>query len=149
MNAHHGIEEQIRIRETLEARDRALLHRDPDALLAPCTDDIVCFDLAPPLQQSSEPGEAREMLTRWFATWKGPIRSERRELAIEVDGALAVARSLDRMLGTKTDGEQVDLWYRATRGLRKQDGRWRIAHEHLSVPFYMDGSLRAAVDLKP
>jgi hypothetical protein len=25
----------------------------------------------------------------------------------------------------------------------------RIAHNHESVPFYMDGSLEAAVDLKP
>jgi len=24
-----------------------------------------------------------------------------------------------------------------------------VAHEHVSVPFYMDGSNRAAVDLKP
>jgi PhnB protein len=38
---------------------------------------------------------------------------------------------------------------RATVGLRKIDGKWSIVHEHLSVPFYMDGSYRAAVDLKP
>ena len=25
----------------------------------------------------------------------------------------------------------------------------RIVHEHQSVPYYMDGSVRAAVDLKP
>ncbi|WP_446719495.1 hypothetical protein [Inquilinus sp. OTU3971] len=31
---------------------------------------------------------------------------------------------------------------------RAADG-WVIVHEHESVPFYMDGSLRAAVDLKP
>jgi len=24
-----------------------------------------------------------------------------------------------------------------------------VAHEHVSVPFYMDGSNRAAVDLRP
>jgi len=24
-----------------------------------------------------------------------------------------------------------------------------VTHEHVSVPFYMDGSCRAAVDLKP
>jgi len=24
-----------------------------------------------------------------------------------------------------------------------------VTHEHVSVPFYMDGSYRAAVDLKP
>jgi ketosteroid isomerase-like protein len=34
-------------------------------------------------------------------------------------------------------------------GFRKIDGKWAIAHEHSSVPFYMDGSYKAAVDLKP
>ena len=28
---------------------------------------------------------------------------------------------------------------RATVGYRKIDGKWRVAHEHASVPFYMDG----------
>jgi len=45
--------------------------------------------------------------------------------------------------------ERFDLWFRATTGLRKIDGTWRIAHEHMSTPFYMDGTFGAAVDLKP
>jgi PhnB protein len=53
------------------------------------------------------------------------------------------------MTGTKTDGEEVDLWYRVTVGLHQEDGAWRIVHEHESVPFHMDGSYRAAVDLSP
>jgi hypothetical protein len=28
-------------------------------------------------------------------------------------------------------------------------GKWAIVHEHVSVPFYMDGSYKAAIDLKP
>jgi hypothetical protein len=28
-------------------------------------------------------------------------------------------------------------------------GRWTVTHEQVSVPFYMDGSVKAAVDLKP
>jgi ketosteroid isomerase-like protein len=28
-------------------------------------------------------------------------------------------------------------------------GAWQIVHEHISTPFYMDGSLKAAVDLTP
>jgi ketosteroid isomerase-like protein len=38
---------------------------------------------------------------------------------------------------------------RATVCYRRIDGKWMVTHEHLSVPFYMDGSFRAAVDLKP
>jgi ketosteroid isomerase-like protein len=38
---------------------------------------------------------------------------------------------------------------RQTLGFRKVAGTWKIAHEHTSVPFYMDGSDTAAVDLEP
>jgi hypothetical protein len=34
-------------------------------------------------------------------------------------------------------------------GLAKKDGAWKVTHEHFSVPFYMDGSNKAAIDLKP
>ena len=43
----------------------------------------------------------------------------------------------------------MDLWFRATLGFRKIDGKCAITHEHSSVPFYMDGSFKAAIDLKP
>jgi hypothetical protein len=41
---------------------------------------------------------------------------------------------------------------RATACLAHQSGDWKIAHEHTvhtSVPFNMDGSYRAAIDLTP
>ena len=53
------------------------------------------------------------------------------------------------MMGTKKDGEKVDLWMRCTAGLRRLGGAWKITHQHTSVPFLMDGSFKAAVDLKP
>jgi ketosteroid isomerase-like protein len=45
--------------------------------------------------------------------------------------------------------DRFDLWFRSTTCFRKVDGEWRVAHEHSSTPFYMDGSMRAAVDLLP
>jgi hypothetical protein len=38
---------------------------------------------------------------------------------------------------------------RATIGFAKISGTWKATHEHVSVPFYMDGSNKAAIDLKP
>jgi hypothetical protein len=48
----------------------------------------------------------------------------------------------------RTSGE-TDVWVRVTACRRKINGKGLITHEHVSVPFYMDGSYRAAVDLKP
>ena len=45
--------------------------------------------------------------------------------------------------------EKVDLWVRCTAGLSRRGGAWKITHQHTSVPFLMDGSFKAAVDLKP
>ena len=42
-----------------------------------------------------------------------------------------------------------DVWFRSTLGFRKIGGEWKIAHEHELVPFLMDGSDKAALDLKP
>jgi ketosteroid isomerase-like protein len=63
--------------------------------------------------------------------------------------SVAYAYGLQRMTGTKTDGEKVELWFRATACFRRNKGQWRITHMHNSVPFAMDGSDKALLDLKP
>ena len=41
------------------------------------------------------------------------------------------------------------FWTRNSWAFGRMDGAWRIIHAHASVPFYMDGSARAAIDLEP
>jgi ketosteroid isomerase-like protein len=53
------------------------------------------------------------------------------------------------MTGTKTDGEEVELWFRATACFHRENSHWRITHMHNSVPFAMDGSEKALLHLKP
>ena len=47
---------------------------------------------------------------------------------------VAFAAAIGRCSGTEKNGETVQLEFRLTIGLRKRDGRWRIVHEHHSVP---------------
>ena len=110
--------------------------------------DIVTFDLAPPLQ-STGADALRQSLEAWFPTFRGPVGYEVHDLSITTGDDVAFCRSLNRISVTRTDGEEIDVWVRATVGLRRIDGRWQVTHEHSSVPFYMDGSYRAAVDLEP
>ena len=125
---------------------RALGNKDAVAVSQFFTKDVVSFDLAPPLKHV---GFDRKIMEDWFKTWKGGIGYEVTDQVIEVSDTLAVARSLDHMTGTKVDGEKVDVWTRSTVCFRKEGEGWKVMHVHASVPFYMDGSLRAAVDLKP
>ena len=77
------------------------------------------------------------------------MTGEVRDLDVTVGGDVAFCTSLNRMAAAAKQGEPMDIWVRTTLGLCKRDGRWRIVHEHVSVPFYMDGADRAALDLKP
>ena len=87
-------------------------------------------------------------MQQWFDTWDGPIRYETEDLKITVSGDLAFSTGLFRMIGDQ-NGEHVDMWFRRTLVFQRMDGEWKIVHDHESVPFYMDGSGRAATDLKP
>jgi PhnB protein len=137
------------IRAVLEARAAAIRQKNVEAALAPYARDIVRFDLAPPLARSG--GEALDphLLAAWFDTWRGSLRYELRDISITSAGDIGFAYGFVRIGGTKQDGQAQDVWARLTVCLRKSGDAWRIVHEHVSTPFYMDGSVKAAVDLAP
>ena len=118
---------------------------DADAIVDAYAPDAVIYDLAPPLGQR---GMDRDSIAAWLAGWEGPIRIDSRDVELAIDGSLAFVSALNRMWG-RQGGQDQEMWYRTTLCLRRAGGRWRIVCDHASVPFYMDGSYRAAVDLKP
>ena len=134
------------IRSLIDQRVKALYAKDAEAVISCFTLDHVPFTLAPPLVSTMTGAKEYDS---WFATWQGPIGTEIRDLDIVVSGDLGISHSLNLMSGRSVGGHEVELWYRQTLSFRKVDGAWKIAHEHSSVPFYMDGSFGAAIDLKP
>ena len=137
------------IRGVLDDFALALRNKNVAAAIAQLADDAVIFDLAPPLRLAPDATHDPAPLEHWFETWAGPIISEARDLEVAVGGDVAYAYCLRHMTGTKRDGEDVELWLRATACFRRERGRWRITHMHNSVPFAMDGSNKALLDLKP
>ena len=138
--------EEAAINETLVAWARAIGEKRAVGVMAHLTDDVVQYTLAAPLQFK---GKDPEGMQAWFATWRGPIGGDVEDVTLTIGDDVAFWSGLVHMTGTKTDGIQVDLWFRQTLGLRKQAGVWKIAHEHTSVPFAMDGSGLAELALKP
>jgi ketosteroid isomerase-like protein len=134
------------IRSLIDQHVKALYAKDAQAVITCLAPDYVPFTLAPPLVSTMTGTKEYES---WFATWQGPIGTEIRDLAIAVSGDLGISHSLNMMSGRSASGHEVKLWYRQTLSFHKVNGAWKIAHEHTSVPFYMDGSFRAATDLKP
>jgi PhnB protein len=138
--------DEAQIRAVIEEWADALRNKEPTRTLSHYAPNLVHFSLAPPLLSTASNPEG---LNAWFATWQGPIGYEIRNLSILVGDDVAFSHSLNRMHGTKTDGAKGDLWFRHTFGFQRIKGEWKIAHEHESVPFYIDGSFKAAIELKP
>jgi ketosteroid isomerase-like protein len=63
-------------------------------------------------------------------------------LTVVVSGDLGVSHSLNLMTGTSPGGHDRPEFPETC-------GQWKVAHEHSSVPFYMDCNFRAAIDLRP
>jgi ketosteroid isomerase-like protein len=141
--------DEAKISDLLDAYTAAIRAKDARATVALYARDVVAYDLAPPLRMDTEMVHDPKHIQEWFDTWDGPIDSEAQGLEIVVGEGVAYAVALRHLTGTKTDGESVDLWFRATAGFRRDDGEWKIAHIHNSVPFAMDGSGRALLDLEP
>ena len=134
------------VKAVIEGWAEATRQKDVHSLISRFTPEPLRFSLAPPLaSQTSSTKEAEE----WFGSFDGPIGYEVKNLSVTTGDHAAFAHGFVHITGTKKDGEKPNLWCRVTLGLQKIDGRWLISHLHESVPFLMDGSFKAAVDLTP
>lgn len=137
------------IRQLVLERAAAVAAKDAQAMVAHHAPTLVEYNLAPPLRQPSA-GRDVGPVEKWLATFHGPMSMEVRDLEVTVDGSVAFCTSLNCLTATPVgQTESFSLWFRVTLGLRKIDGSWLVVHEHESVPFEMDGSFLAAVNLQP
>jgi uncharacterized protein (TIGR02246 family) len=121
------------IRSLLQRWTEAVRRHDTDGVLADHDADIVMFDVPPPLQSKG----IEEYRRTWdlFFRWHRPSDPfDVRKLEIIAGRDVAFAFALMRCGGTSESGKRDELDFRLTIGLRKIDGRWRIVHEHHSVP---------------
>jgi ketosteroid isomerase-like protein len=136
-----------KIHELITNRVRAVCAKDIDAAVAACAPDVLLFDVINPLQYCGH-GTARKRAAEWFASFKGPLGYELRDLTIDAGDDTAFSRSLNRVTATKLDGTNLDMWWRSTVCYRKIEDRWVVTHEHNSVPFDATNG-QAALTLKP
>lgn len=139
-----------KILELKENLNDAQRRKDAEAVVKYFADETVMMLLpAPPLRfKTGENAPGANGIEDWFATFESEIGLEFKELEIVAGDDAAFCHCLEHLTGKRTDGTETDVWYRETLGLRKIDGEWKIAHQHQSVPYYMD-SFKAAIDLKP
>jgi uncharacterized protein (TIGR02246 family) len=125
-------EEQIR---TLIERWAAAVHSgDMDTVLADHADDIVMFDVPPPYDGVRGIDAYRETWPPFFEWQARGASFEIVSLDVTAGGDVAYAHALLRCGTPRELAEQPANRLRLTLGLRKEQGRWVVAHEHHSFP---------------
>jgi uncharacterized protein (TIGR02246 family) len=141
-----------------EKEIRALVQRLVTAARAKDVSDIMSsvyiadeslsvFDITPPLQYVG----AKAYKKAWedfFAAFPGPVEIEIHELSVTTDGPLGFSHEIDTWRMTDPEGKKVTFTMRVTYVYRKVNGKWRIIHEHGSVPVDVTTG-RAELSLKP
>ena len=136
------------IKAVIEERIAAIRDKDAARAIACLADDVIAFELAPPLSLTADTVRDEAGFAAWLAGFED-IAIDMRDLVIEAEDRIGFARALHHLTGTRVGGPPVSLWLRSTLCFRREPDGWRIAHAHSSVPMLMDGSFRAAIDLEP
>lgn len=120
--------------DLVDERVRAVRERDSATLAARPAEDVITFDVLPPLNSRGSQATA-EHLQPWFDGYDGPIDYSAQDVRVSAQGDLGFCSFLYHIGGTRKTGDEVNMWVRATLCCRSIDGRWRIVHDHESVPF--------------
>jgi uncharacterized protein (TIGR02246 family) len=106
--------------------NRAAIRSDHDA-------DILMFDVPPPFSSRG--------LDAYMATWETFFSAVAKPVSFSVDVVqvtcghdVAFTTAVGRCVNIDASGKREPLEFRLTIGLRKIDGKWRIMHEHHSLP---------------
>lgn len=122
------------IRTLIESWAAAVHRGDLDTVLADHTDDIVMYDVPPPY-------DGVRGIDAYRATWPPFFRWQAtgatfhiEELDVVAGADVAYAFALLRCGTPEEHAAKPDNRLRLTLGLRKEQGRWVVAHEHHSFP---------------
>jgi uncharacterized protein (TIGR02246 family) len=127
-------DDEKQIRALIERWSRAVHEGDMQGVLADHADDIVMFDVPPPDDGVRGISAYGETWPPFFEWQRNGAVFEIVSLEITAGGDVAFAHALLRC-GTQAElKEDPENRLRLTVGLRRESGRWVVAHEHHSFP---------------
>jgi uncharacterized protein (TIGR02246 family) len=135
------------IRRSIDRWTKAVSAKDIDRLMELYTDDVVAYDVVPPLQYVGK-AAYRADFQQFFAQYDSDLRVETRDLHVGANGDLGYATGLQMISGTLKHGQKSGVWVRFTSLYRKVNGKWLDFHDHVSVPVEIQSG-KALLDLKP
>src|SRR5262249_60492915 len=134
------------IRGWLDSWTKAFTAKDVDAIMALYADDIVAYDIVPPLQYVGK-SEYRSDYQQFLSQYDN-LHVEVRDLHIGATGDFAYAAGLELISGTLNNGQKSKVRLRFTSLVRKSGGHWLDFHDHVSVPADIESG-KAMLELQP
>jgi uncharacterized protein (TIGR02246 family) len=107
-------------------QDRAEIRKDHDA-------DILMFDVPPPFRIRGI-DEYMDTWETFFSSSEKPVRFNFTDVEVTAGGDVAFATAVGHCVNIDKEGQREALDFRLTMGLLKIGGRWRVTHEHHSLP---------------
>jgi ketosteroid isomerase-like protein len=143
-----------------ETEIRQLIEEYADSIRSGKIDDImsfydqglVAYDAAPPLRMTSIEDYKKNWEQLFTTAMEFPVTYEFSEERVIANQDIGVFHALVHTQGTfknppPGEGKNMECWGRLTCCLKKTSHRWRIIHEHFSMPVGDDG--KAIMNLKP
>jgi uncharacterized protein (TIGR02246 family) len=125
---------EAQIRALIEGWAKAVREGDLDRVVADHSDDIVMFDVPPPNDGVRGIDAYRETWPPFFTWLRQGASFDIVSLEVIAGDDVAFAHALLRC-GTQEELQRdPDNRLRLTVGLRKEQGRWAVVHEHHSFP---------------
>src|ERR1700722_802013 len=125
--------DEMEIQALIERWAQAVREENRSEIRADHDSEMLMFDVPPPFLSRG--------LDAYMATWEEflscsqrPVAFDFHDVEITAGTDVAFATAIGRCASTDANGQRQPLEFRLTMGLRKIDGRWRIMHEHYSLP---------------
>jgi len=126
-----AIEQEIKA--AMAQWSHALEAKDADALTALTAEEIILYDVKPPLVIRGQ-AAYRQVWAECLPYFPARFRSEHCNIHIHADGDCAFVSGFHHIVPIGEDNRAGDSWMRITIGYRKIRGVWKSVHEHVSIP---------------
>ena len=129
-----GMSNETEIRRLIERWAAAVHAGDLDTVLVDHASDIVMFDVPPPYEGVRGLDAYRETWPPFFTWQRQGAVFEIQSLEVVAGGDVAFAYALLRCGTADELAQNPENRLRLTIGLRRENGRWVVSHEHHSFP---------------
>lgn len=125
--------DEMDIQALIERWAKAVREENRAGIRADHDPEMLMFDVPPPFLSRG--------LDAYMATWEEflscsekPVVFDFHDVKITAGNDVAFATAIGQCVSSNPKGKREELEFRLTMGLQKIDGRWRIMHEHHSLP---------------